>query len=58
MFFWLTVTVVLFMTGCSTMDSFAYVPATEVREGPGLFSGDDGVFTITKDSVSFSQSKD
>ncbi len=30
----------------STPEPFEYYPATEVRQGPGLFSGEDGVFNI------------
>jgi hypothetical protein len=36
----------LCLDGCATMEPFTYLPATEVREGPGLFSGEDGVFAV------------
>ena len=37
----------LVLGGCATQpEPFAYTPDNELKKGPGLFSGEDGVFTI------------
>jgi len=37
------------LSGCSGAD-YTYVDTNEEKPGPGLFSGDDGVFTVIKKS--------
>jgi len=37
------------LCGCSGTD-YNYVDTNEEKPGPGLFSGDDGVFTVIKKS--------
>lgn len=39
--------VVFILAGCGGND-FGYVDNRDVKHGPGLFSGDDGVFTLIK----------
>jgi hypothetical protein len=38
------------LAGCSTYEKIyqpaEYTPVTELRKGPGLFTGDSGVFTL------------
>ena len=34
-----------FLTGC-VGNEYHYVDAADVKPGPGLFSGEDGVFTV------------
>lgn len=34
------------LAACAGGESFDYVPSTEIKEGPGLFSGEDGVIVI------------
>lgn len=37
----------LFLGSCATPpEPFTYTPDNELKPGPGLFSGEDGVFTI------------
>ncbi len=36
----------LIISGCSAGKDFTYEPPQESPPGPGLFSGEDGVFTI------------
>jgi hypothetical protein len=34
------------MEGCSAGKEYTYEPSSETPSGPGIFSGNDGVFTI------------
>ena len=37
---------IVVLAACGGGESFDYVPSTEIKEGPGLFSGEDGVVVI------------
>lgn len=44
---WGVVGIGLVLGACATSpEPFDYRPADEIKPGPGLFSGDDGVFTL------------
>jgi hypothetical protein len=34
------------LAACSNVEPMSYTPVSEIPPGPGLFSGEDGVFTI------------
>ena len=34
------------LAACSNVEPMSYTPISEIPPGPGLFSGEDGVFTI------------
>lgn len=40
----------LFLFGCGG-EEYTYVPGNEIKPGPGLFSGEDGEFTLLDTSV-------
>ena len=42
------ITGTLFLSACDTknFEGDTYVPASEMKAGPGLFSGEDGVFDL------------
>ncbi len=39
------------MSGCGVHQDFDYSAADEIPPGPGLFSGEDGVFTILREDI-------
>ncbi len=40
------------LAACSNVEPMSYTPVSEIPPGPGLFSGEDGVFTIYDSSRS------
>lgn len=49
---------VLLLAGCATGKDYAYEPSQDTPPGPGLFSGNDGVFTIYSEQKAEAGKKD
>jgi hypothetical protein len=47
---WRALTLILPLAGCADLQSFDPPVAGEMRPGPGLFSGPDGVFVLSREA--------